>query len=157
VRFEVDVTFSIGDLHYPNYTQASPIVPGREKTEVVLEFDVATLDGSLADGRLTFGDARVAQTIVPLGAGAGLVAHEPRQVLGNTAFTFRDLVFEITRCEVRGDIATEHTQAPSGHLDLACSINATYTGPSSFHYFDAWTSTPSRPTDRALTMTCRSR
>jgi hypothetical protein len=136
VTFELSATFSIGDQHVSGYNRGSPIIPGRQKTEVVFEFSVDLADRSLAEGILTFGDARVARTVVPLGGGTGLVAHEPRQVLGPMAFTHRDISFEISSCQVRGDIATEHKQAPSGQAVIACRVSATYDGVPSFHTID---------------------
>ena len=136
VTFGLEATLSSGSQHFGGYNRDSPIIPGGNWAGVVFEFTVDRLDGSLADALLTFGEANEAQTIVPLGGGPGLVAHEPRSVLANTTITLRDLTLEFTSCDLRSDIVPDHRQAPAGHLVIACWINARYDGVSSFHYYD---------------------
>ena len=136
VTFDLEATLSSGNQHFGGYNRDSPIIPGGRWADVVFEFTVGHLDGSLADAVLTFGDAERAQTVVPLGGGPGLVAHEPRPVLTNTTVALRDLTLVFTSCDLRGDIVPDHRQAPAGHLVIACWINARYDGVGSIHYYD---------------------
>jgi hypothetical protein len=96
---------------------------------------VRQLTGSLADAVLTFGEASVNQTIVPIGAKPA-TAHQPYQVFGTREVTVRDLHFTIKRCDVGPGIITEYKQAPAHRLVLSCWLDAVYRGPASFHFLD---------------------
>jgi hypothetical protein len=136
VTIDVDVTFAIGGQHTVGFLRRSPVIPGHQQADIVLEFAVEPFDASLADGVLTFGDAEVAQTVVPIGERDGLITIQPRQVLGPTTVVHRDLTFEFTACELTGDVTPEHVQAPAGHVVLACHANARYDGQTTFHRLD---------------------
>ncbi len=128
---DIDATLAIKDSYVTGTAQGSPKVPGQQKTNVVFEFDVQQLSGSLTDAVLSFGDATVARTVIPLHAGKATL-HQPRQVLGVKDVTIRDLRFAIKHCDLSGDIVTEHKQAPAKRLVLSCWLDAVYRGPSSF-------------------------
>jgi len=134
--FTADMTFSSGGRHAKGFVYGNSLVPGGLKAELSFEFDPGTLTESLAGGVLTFGDGTRAQTVVPLGGGPGLVAHEPRQVLGPTKVTHRDLDLQVRTCEVRADIVPEHLQSRAEHLVLACWVDATFTGTGSVHVYN---------------------
>jgi hypothetical protein len=112
-------------------------IPGKQPADVTFEFDSLDLgNASLADAVVTFGDADVVQTVVPLGQPDGLVANEPKQVLGPTTVVNKDVTYGFTTCELRADYAPGHEQAQAGRRVLACFADATFTGQHSFHIVD---------------------
>jgi len=134
---DLRATFSIGNTHVEGGLRQSANIPGRQKADVTFEFsDIDLGTAGLADGVLTFGDAEVVQTVVPLAGADGFVPNQPRQVLRPTTVMNEDIRYEFAGCDLRADYAPQHEQVPAGRRVLACFADATYTGPARFHIVD---------------------
>jgi hypothetical protein len=134
---DLSATLSVGNAHVGGGLQRGASIPGGQKADVTFEFDGVDLGSAdLAEATVSFGDADVVRTVVPLAAAEGFVPNEPRQVLGPTTVVNEDIRYQFSGCDLRADYAPEHEQAQAGRRVLACFADATYTGPSSFHIVD---------------------
>lgn len=134
---DLRATLSVGNTHVEGDLQRSANIPGGQRADVTFEFDDVDLGSTgLGDGVVTFGDAEIVRTVIPLGMPDGFVPNEPRQVLGPTTVVNEDIRYEFAGCELRADYAPQHEQVEAGRRVLGCFADATYTGPQRFHIVD---------------------